>query len=342
MHPVNWARFGLLAALWGCSFAFIKVSLDAFAPLQLAFGRLLVGALVVGLILAVSKGSFPQRKVWGHIGVASVFGNVVPFTLFAVGEQHTTATIAGVIQGATPLVTLGLAAVAIRTEKPTARKVTGLVIGFVGLIVVVGPWRTHGFGSIGGQLACVGAAVSYAISFVYLRRFISPYKIPALAVTAAQLTSAMVITGLITTFSIGWDLPGELTAGPLLSLLVLGGASTGIAFVLMNRLIADAGPTTASGVNYLVPVFSVIVGAAALGESVTWNVPVGGAVVIAALALAEGRLPLPARRATEAPAAAAVPPAPVPPAPEPTDRADRAEQTERTDRAQPVVAREVC
>ncbi|KAA0928603.1 DMT family transporter [Streptomyces apricus] len=336
MNPVNWARFGLLAALWGCSFAFIKVSLDAFAPLQLAFGRLLVGALVVALILTVTKGSFPQRAVWGHIAVASVFGNVVPFTLFAVGEQHTTATIAGVIQGATPLVTLGLAAVAIRTEKPTARKVTGLVIGFVGLIVVVGPWRTHGFGSIGGQLACVGAAVSYAVSFVYLRRFIAPYKIPALAVTAAQLTCAMVITGLITTFSIGWDLPGELTAGPLLSLLVLGGASTGIAFVLMNRLIADAGPTTASGVNYLVPVFSVAVGAVALGESITWNVPVGGAVVIAALALAEGRLPLPARRGADgeagasaaAPAAAAsAPPAPAPAA---------------SDRAQGAVAREAC
>ncbi|MEU0783090.1 DMT family transporter [Streptomyces sp. NPDC006173] len=323
MNPVNWARFGLLAALWGCSFAFIKVSLDAFEPLQLAFGRLLVGALVVSVILAVTKGSVPDRKVWGHIVVASVFGNVVPFTLFAVGEQHTTATIAGVIQGATPLVTLGLAALAIRTEKPTARRVTGLVIGFVGLIVVVGPWRTHGFGSLGGQLACVGAAVSYAISFVYLRRFIAPHKIPALAVTAAQLTSAMVITGLITTFTIGWDLPGELTAGPLLSLLVLGGASTGIAFVLMNRLIADAGPTTASGVNYLVPVFSVIVGASALGESVTWNVPVGGAVVISALALAEGRLPLPSRRSV-GPSVAATTPAPVP------------------DRSQATVTQEAC
>lgn len=102
MNLVNWGRFGLLAALWGCSFAFIKMSLEAFAPLQLASGRLIVGALVVLGMLALKRLTLPSRKLWGHIAVASVFGNVIPFTLFAIGEQHTTATIAGVIQGATP------------------------------------------------------------------------------------------------------------------------------------------------------------------------------------------------------------------------------------------------
>ncbi|MEU2797529.1 MULTISPECIES: DMT family transporter [unclassified Streptomyces] len=290
MNLANWGRFGLLAALWGCSFAFIKMSLEAFAPLQLASGRLVVGALVVVAILAVKRLPLPGRPLWGHIAVASVFGNVIPFTLFAIGEQHTTATIAGVIQGATPLITLGVAALALSEEKPTRRKVAGLVGGFVGLIIVVGPWNTDGFGSIGGQLACVGAAASYAVSFVYIRRFIGPHKLPALSVTAAQLGAAAVITVVLTTFVTGWSLHGDLTAKPLFALLVLGAASTGIAFALLNRLIADAGPTTASGVNYLVPVFSVVVGVLALSEPLSWNVPVGGVIVIAALALAEGRI----------------------------------------------------
>ncbi|MEU9710872.1 DMT family transporter [Streptomyces sp. NPDC047967] len=290
MNLANWGRFGLLAALWGCSFAFIKMSLEAFAPLQLASGRLVVGALVVLAILAVKRLPLPGRPLWGHIAVASVFGNVIPFTLFAIGEQHTTATIAGVIQGATPLITLGVAALALSEEKPTRRKVAGLVGGFVGLIIVVGPWNTDGFGSIGGQLACVGAAASYAVSFVYIRRFIGPHKLPALSVTAAQLGAAAVITVVLTTFVTGWSLHGDLTAKPLFALLVLGAASTGIAFALLNRLIADAGPTTASGVNYLVPVFSVVVGVLALSEPLSWNVPVGGVIVIAALALAEGRI----------------------------------------------------
>lgn len=290
MKLASWGRFGLLASLWGCSFAFIKVSLEAFEPLQLAFGRLIVGALVVVGILALKRIAPPARKVWGHIVVASVFGNVLPFMLFAVGEQHTTASIAGVIQGATPLVTMGVAAAALSDEKPTVRKVTGLLAGFAGLVLVVGPWRSEGFGSVAGQLACVGAAASYAVGFVYIRRFIGPYKIPALSVTGGQLVSATVITGVLTTFTTGWTLAGPLEAKPVVSLLALGAASTGLAFALLNRLIADEGPTTASAVNYLVPVFSVLVGAVALSETVTWNVPVGGVVVIAALAVAEGRI----------------------------------------------------
>ncbi|MET8174317.1 DMT family transporter [Streptomyces clavifer] len=314
MNLTNWGRFGLLAALWGCSFAFIKMSLEAFAPLQLASGRLIVGALVVFAILALKRLSLPSRKIWGHIAVASVFGNVIPFTLFAIGEQHTTATTAGVIQGATPLITMGVAALALSEEKPTSRKVVGLFGGFLGLIVVVGPWNTDGFGTLGGQLACVGAAASYAVSFVYVRRFIGPHKLPALSVTAAQLGSAAVITVVVTTFMTGWTLHGDLTAKPLLALLVLGAASTGIAFALLNRLIADAGPTTASGVNYLVPVFSVAVGVLALGEPLTWNVPVGGIVVIAALALAEGRISALSKRTEPAPPVPAVPPVPAAPA----------------------------
>ncbi|OEU96550.1 DMT family transporter [Streptomyces oceani] len=305
MNIANWGRFGLLAALWGCSFAFIKMSLETFAPLQLASGRLVVGALVVLGILAMKQLTLPSRALWGHIAVASVFGNVIPFTLFAVGEQYTTATIAGVIQGATPLITMGVAALALSDEKPTKRKVVGLVGGFLGLIVVVGPWNTDGFGTIGGQLACVGAAASYAVSFVYIRRFIGPHKLPALSVTAAQLGAASVITVLLTTFVTGWTLHGDLTAKPLFALLALGAASTGIAFALLNRLIAEAGPTTASGVNYLVPVFSVAVGVLALGEPLSWNVPVGGVIVIAALALAEGRISAPSQPAKPAPASPA-------------------------------------
>lgn len=290
MNGASWARFLLLASLWGCSFAFIKVSLSAFAPDQIAMGRLLVGAVVVVSVLLFKRIAVPKRAIWGHIVVASIFGNVLPFLLFAIGEQYTTAAIAGVIQGATPLVTLGIATLAITTEKASARKVIGLLIGFIGLVTVVGPWEAEGVGSIVGQLACVGAAASYAVSFVYVRRFIAPQKVPALAVTAGQLTSASALCAVVITFFSGWIPSGELAVGPVLSLFALGGASTGLAFVLLNRLIADAGATSASAVNYLVPLVSVIVGALFLSEPITWNVFLGGAVVVLGLAVAEGKV----------------------------------------------------
>jgi drug/metabolite transporter (DMT)-like permease len=290
VKSASWVRFLILASMWGCSFAFIKVALGAFAPNQVALGRLAVGALVISGVLVLRGGSAPPRRVWGHIAVASLFGNAMPFVLFALGEQYTTASIAGVIQGVTPLVTLGLATLAVSAERATVQKTVGLVIGFLGLVGVVGPWNAEGFGSVAGQLLCVGAAASYAVSFVYVRRFIAPHKVPALAVTAGQLSSATVLMGVATAFTSGFAVSGRVSVGPVLALLALGAVSTGTAFVLLNRLIADEGATMASAVNYLVPVFSVIVGAVFLGESVTWNVPVGGAVVILGLALAEGRL----------------------------------------------------
>ncbi|MDX6257100.1 MAG: hypothetical protein QOJ11_3434 [Frankiales bacterium] len=291
-QPNATTRFLLLAALWGSSFTFIKVSLEGLTPGQLVLTRLALGAAVL-LTIASAKGiRLPTSYgTWRHVAVAALFGNVAPFLLLSYGERSAGAGMAGVLIGATPLLTLGMAALALPTERVTRRKVVGLLVGFAGVVLVIGPWRDSG-GSVGARIACLAAAFSYALGFVYVRRFLSPRGLAPLALAASQLTAAAALQTLATPF-LAWHAP-EVTLRVGASVGVLGLLGTGLAYVLYFRLIGDLGATTASAVNYLVPVFAVVISIVLLGEPLEWNLAAGGLVVLAGVAYAENRVRLPA------------------------------------------------
>jgi drug/metabolite transporter (DMT)-like permease len=282
------ARFLLLATLWGSSFTFIKLSLEGLTPSQLVLSRLLMGALLLVVIAVVSKVALPRSaEVWGHYAGAALFGNVIPFLLLSYGEKTTGAGIAGVLIGGTPLLTLTVAALTLPEERATPRKAVGLVAGFVGVVLLIGPWSDR-LGSPSGQLACLGAALSYAIGFVYVRKFLSPRGIKPLAGAASQLIAASVIQAAVTPF-LEWDTP-DLTGRVTTGVVALGLLSTGLAYILYFRLINDMGAVTASAVNYAVPVVAVLVGVLVLDEPVTWNLVVGGLVVLIGMGYAENRV----------------------------------------------------
>jgi drug/metabolite transporter (DMT)-like permease len=286
-------RFLVLALLWGSSFTLIKEALVGLSPAQLVLARLILGAAVLLSVAAVRGIRLPRGGGdWGHLTAAALFGNVVPFLLLSYGERSAGAGIAGVLVGATPLLTLSVAAVALPAERATARKLIGLLVGFAGLVLVIAPWRTE-VGSTGGELACFGAAVSYAIGFVYVRRFLSPRNLPPLSLAAGQLTAAVVLQAAVSPF-LQW---GAVSATPRVvgSIVLLGVLSTGLAYVLYFRLIGEAGATTASAVNYLVPIAAVLISAVVLDERITWNVVAGGVIVLAGMAYAENRLRRPGR-----------------------------------------------
>jgi len=288
MDKASVARFLLLALLWGSSFTLIKVSLEGLTPGQLVLSRLILGAAVLLSIAAVRKVALPRSaQIWGHIAAAGLFGNVIPFLLLSYGEKTTGAGIAGVLIGASPLLTLALATAALPTERATSRKAVGLLLGFIGVVLLIGPWD-EALGSFSGRLACFGAAVSYAIGFVYVRKYLSPLGLAPLSLAASQLVAAAVLQAVVTPF-LAWRTPGF--TGPVtLSIVLLGVLSTGLAYVLYFRLIGDVGATTASAVNYVVPVFAVLVSVLFLGEHVTWNLLAGGLVVLVGVAYAENRL----------------------------------------------------
>ena len=282
------ARFLLLALLWGSSFTFIKVALEGLTPSQVVLGRLALGAAVLVAIARFRRVGLPRfGGVWGHVATAALLGNVVPFLLLSYGEQTTGASVAGVLVGSTPLLTLMLAAVALPAERATTRKVIGLLVGFAGVVLVVGPWQDS-VGSISGRLACLGAALSYAGGFVYVRKHLSPRALAPLSLAAAQLVAAAGLQAALTPF-LTWHAP-HLTGRVTASILILGILGTGLAYVLYFRLIGDVGATTASAVNYVVPVGAVLVSVALLGEPLTWNLLVGGLVVLAGMAVAENRV----------------------------------------------------
>src|SRR5215216_4619302 len=198
MRRASVIRLALLACLWGASFLFIKVALRGLSPVQIVLGRLALGAAVLLIVVALRREPLPRSPiVWWHLAVAAVVANIVPYFLFGWGEQRTSSALAGVLNATTPLFTL-VFALATRTEpRTTAIRVIGLLLGFVGALVVMAPWRAGiGAGSLPGQVACLLAAASYGVAYVYMRRFLTGRGFPPLALAASQLTVATVLLAL--------------------------------------------------------------------------------------------------------------------------------------------------
>ncbi len=300
-----WARIVVLAGIWGCSFLFIKVALEGMTATQVVLGRIVLGAVAILAWVAIRREPLPrQPSVWLHAAAMGLISNVVPFLGFAWGEENgATSGLAGIYNATTPLWTLVFVLLVLPTERPTRARLIGLVAGFVGVLVVLAPWRSLHGAALDGQLACLGASACYGVAFVYTRKFLSGRAAP-LGLATAQLTCAAVEIGLVApivaTHSV--SLPPRVW----LSVLALGAAGTGIAYVFYYGLVRDVGPTTASTVTYLVPLVAVTLGVAALGESLRWNDFVGALVVLAGILVAEDRLPrrrfvVEARGSSEAP-----------------------------------------
>ncbi|MER7672891.1 DMT family transporter [Kitasatospora sp. NPDC096128] len=287
-----WPDFMALSAIWGASFALIKVAVDAgVPPVWVALWRSLLGAGTLWAVLLLRGERAPRdRALWGHSAAVAVLLNTVPFTLFSFGETRVSSVLAGVLNATTPLFTLLFAVLTVPEERrPGARRLTGLGLGFVGVLTVLGVWRGLGSGESAGALACLAAACCYGAGFAYLRRFLSGRPESVTTLSALQITCATVELGVIAPLAAGaphW--PGGSAAA---ALLVLGAAGTGLAYLLNLGLVRTAGTAVASAVTYVMPLWSTALGAALLAEPVGWNALAGGILVVAAVALTRPRRP---------------------------------------------------
>lgn len=280
----------LLGAIWGSSFMFIKVGIRELHPVYVTLGRVGLGAITLLALLVIVRDRLPRDpRLWAHLAVLGLVGIAVPFTLFGFGEQRIPSLLAGIWNATTPLVALPLAALAFRTESLTSRRVVGILLGFAGVLVVLGVWQGVEGAALTGQLMCFGAATCYGIAIPYQKRFIAGAPDSTLSLTAAQLIAATALLAVAAPLLAGAPpAPASLSPEVLGSVASLGALGTGLAFVIHLRNNRLVGASRASMVTYLIPVFAVLAGVLLLGESLTWFQPVGALVVLVGVAVAQG------------------------------------------------------
>jgi drug/metabolite transporter (DMT)-like permease len=297
--------YGALAVIWGCSFLFIGVGVTQLHPAYLTLARVAIGAatlLVIGLFTGARLPRDP--RLWAHLFVVAVVMNALPFTLFGFGEQRVSSILAGIWNATTPLVTLLVLLVVFPQERPTRQRVLGLLVGFLGVLVVLGVWQGVGGAALTGQLMCFAAASCYGIGLPYIRRFVAGRPESGISIASAQLLLATAQLAVLAPLLAGapGD-PRDLHLKVILAVLALGALGSGLAFAFNYRVIRLAGASTAASVTYLMPVVATIAGVLVLGESLTWYEPVGAVVILLGVAVSQGVL----RRRRPAPAPAAEP-----------------------------------
>ena len=278
----------LLALIWGNSFVFIKIGLGSLTPAGVVFSRLFLGMITMLIISAVMRSPLPPRRYWGRLFIAAFLMTAGGWFLFAFSEQYISSALAGIMNGATPLMALLVILIAFPEEKPTPQRIVGLLIGFVGVLMVIGIWQGLGSATWIGIGACVLAVTFYGISYPYVRRHLasgSGALGPMTFATGLMIMGTLQIAPLV---AITGYSHAPITLPVVLAMLTLGCVGSGIAYILNYIVIHRSDATTASTVTYVITLVAVVSGAVVLGEHITWNEPVGAALVVFGAATAQG------------------------------------------------------
>lgn len=284
-------KFLLLGTIWGSSFLFISFGLDALTPTGIAFWRSAIGALTLLLVLLVLRIKLVRGwSAWVKLWIAGLFMSAMPAVLFGYAQQHVTSALAAILNASTPIFTVIAILIAFRAEKPKPEVLVGLAVGLLGVFVVLGIWNGFGENEPLAIGALILAVTCYGIGSPFLRKYVEPLNLkPEAAVFGQVLTSAITL--------LPFYLTGALFVGPLgfssvASMLALGILGTGLAYVMYYRLLAQVGSAIGSAVTYMSPIVGVILGVLLLGEQITWNEPIGAAVILFGAAVAQGRIRL--------------------------------------------------
>ncbi len=289
-RPKHWAiDFVLLAAIWGSSFLFMRISTVEFGPLPTAAVRVAIAAaFLLPLVLLRGLGA-TLLKNWRHVFLIGMFNSGIPFACFSFALLSITTGLSAILNATVPMFGALVAWLWLK-DKPNHSRLLGLVVGFAGVAMLAWDKATFKPDASGvapgwAVLACLLACICYALSASYTKRYLK--GLPPLVTAAGSQIGATV--GL--TLPAVWLWPAKMPGSSAwLALLVVGVLCTGIAYILYFRLIETAGPARALAVTFVVPVFAVLYGALFLGEAVTLWMLVCAVVIVCGTALSTGLL----------------------------------------------------
>ena len=286
MRPRETAALLLLSLVWGAAFLFNGEVVGSVPPLTVVAGRLSIAACLLVPVALLRQRSIPQPGIWPVLVFMALFNNVIPFTLITAAQEHISSSLAATLVGTMPLFTL-VFAIALGTERPGAEKVAGLVIGFLGAVVVIGP-------SLGdftdsntvAQLAVIAASACYAIATVVARKYA---RGDPLGMAAGQM-----VVGAVAALPLAFAIDGapsfDIPLKAAFAWLALGLLSTGLAYIIFYALVQRLAATQVSMVSYLIPIVATVLGWLVLSETIGISLFVGLVLILIGVVAANGSL----------------------------------------------------
>ncbi|SOC94094.1 Threonine/homoserine efflux transporter RhtA [Rhizobium sp. AN5] len=292
MDASEWGMLVALSLLWGGSFFFIGIAVKELPPVTIVTLRVSLAATALLIVCRIMGLHLPRQwAVWRAFFGMGLLNNIIPFCLIVWGQTHIASGLASILNATTPLFTVIVAHFLTVDEKMTGNKLAGVLIGFAGVATMIGPAAFGGaISGLWGQIAILGAAISYSFAGIFGRRFKAMGVPPLMTATGQISSSTLMLIPAALLIDKPWTLamPSLGTWGALIGIALL---STALAYLIFFRILATAGATNLALVTFLIPVSAILLGSLILGEQLEIKHFAGMAMIAAGLAAIDGRLP---------------------------------------------------